>query len=144
MPCHRLDGMQCSQLCVHERAQADTNHEAEVLPANYGTESLMLTYTDSIKEDDNETNAKVCASSEDANDSGDEAATMERINKKISTFDEDEFIAYFMEQKRDRAPSFGSTCYLKLCQQQVSSQAKVFGYFKSIMPVDNRNRMFRI
>lgn len=66
------------------------------------------------------------------------------LPKKSTLFDEDEYVAYFMEKKTSKALCCGSTCYRKLRYDQVRSQAMLLGFFKQLEVPDILNRIYKI
>lgn len=72
------------------------------------------------------------------------ASDAAKIPNNLSTFDEEEFVSYFIERKRCRTTSSDSTCYRKRRQQQVQSQGMLLNFLKGLSIVDTFNCKYRI
>lgn len=99
---------------------------------------------ESKEEDAHDETAEFRATNEDKYGNWDESAANSRLPNKLSPFDEDDFIAYFMGKRRDCIPCCDLTCYHRLSQQQILFQAKVLCYFKIFSPAYTLNLMSRI
>lgn len=66
-----------------------------------------------------------------------------KLPKRLSQFDEDKLVSFFLQRKNNERQCCGSTCYPKLQMEQVRSEAMLLGFRKQNEPPDARNRMYR-